>query len=127
MLPREGTSEFRRAFSHARCTRLEPAVNQPGTMPGMNCSHCGRSIADDAAFCAYCGRAVPKRVDTPEKELTRPRACRLIGGVAAGMARHFGLPVIALRVGFVVLSILTVGLVTALYAVLWAMIPEEKE
>jgi len=47
-------------------------------------------------------------------------------GVAAGMSETFGIPVMWMRVLWVVLSIATVGLVAVLYLVLCFAIPEEK-
>jgi len=46
----------------------------------------------------------------------------MIGGVAAGLADHLGLPVRQVRIGLGVSSIFGAGLV--LYAWLWALVPE---
>jgi signal transduction histidine kinase len=58
--------------------------------------------------------------------LLRDPTNRVIGGVAAGLARHLGAPVIALRIGFFVLA-LTDGLGAILYAVFWAVLPVSAE
>ncbi|KNX39457.1 membrane protein [Luteipulveratus halotolerans] len=54
--------------------------------------------------------------------LLRPRHGRYLGGVAAGVARHLGLPVEGVRVFFVVTGIFAVG--WAVYGFLWLTMPE---
>ena len=48
----------------------------------------------------------------------------IIGGVASGLARHLGLPVLWVRVGFVVSAAIG-GLGIALYAGLWLVLPSD--
>ena len=50
---------------------------------------------------------------------------RWVGGVASGVAHHLGLPVLWLRVGFLVCTMLG-GLGVALYAGLWLFLPVER-
>jgi phage shock protein C len=60
----------------------------------------------------------------------RPRALRrsvgdrMVAGVAAGVAEHFGLDVTIVRIAFVVLSFLG-GAAVPLYVAAWLLIPEE--
>jgi signal transduction histidine kinase/phage shock protein PspC (stress-responsive transcriptional regulator) len=61
---------------------------------------------------------------TPTRRLFRPRDHRIIAGVASGLARHLGVPVIAVRIALVVLLGLD-GLGLMLYAVFWAVLPQE--
>jgi signal transduction histidine kinase/phage shock protein PspC (stress-responsive transcriptional regulator) len=49
----------------------------------------------------------------------------MIGGVAAGVAVHLGLPVRAVRAGFVIASVLGSGAGVVLYGWLWALVSEE--
>src|SRR5262245_11243292 len=56
--------------------------------------------------------------------LLRDPANRVLGGVAAGLARHLGAPVIAIRIAFFALA-LTDGLGAILYAVFWAVLPTD--
>jgi signal transduction histidine kinase/phage shock protein PspC (stress-responsive transcriptional regulator) len=56
--------------------------------------------------------------------LLRPSEGRMLSGVAAGLARHLGLPVRAVRVGFIISGVTGAGLV--LYLWLWALVPETK-
>ena len=48
----------------------------------------------------------------------------IIGGVAAGLARHLGLPVLWVRVGFVVAALVG-GIGVAFYAGLWLVMPSD--
>ncbi|WP_246594850.1 ATP-binding protein [Actinoplanes auranticolor] len=54
----------------------------------------------------------------------RPRDHRVIAGVASGLARHLGIPVTAVRIALVVLLSFN-GLGLLLYAVFWAVLPQE--
>ncbi|GIE63303.1 ATP-binding protein [Actinoplanes octamycinicus] len=54
----------------------------------------------------------------------RPREHRIVAGVAAGLARHLGVPVLAVRISLVVLlGFNALGLL--LYAAYWAVLPQE--
>jgi phage shock protein C len=58
--------------------------------------------------------------------LRRSRTDRMIAGVCAGLAHHFGLDVTLVRVLYVLVSILSVAFPGILvYIILWVVIPEE--
>ncbi|HEU5249538.1 MAG TPA: PspC domain-containing protein [Thermoanaerobaculia bacterium] len=60
------------------------------------------------------------------RPLRRSRSDRMIAGVCAGLAHHFGLDVTLVRVLYVLASILSVGFPgTLVYILLWIVIPEE--
>jgi phage shock protein C len=60
------------------------------------------------------------------RPLRRSRSDRMIAGVCAGLAHHFGLDVTLMRVLYVLVSILSVGFPgTIVYIILWIVIPEE--
>ncbi|MDQ3989064.1 MAG: PspC domain-containing protein, partial [Actinomycetota bacterium] len=72
---------------------------------------------------------VPKPVPAPEADpatravLRRGRSGRVVGGVASGIADHLGVPVLWVRMVFVVLAALGgAGLLG--YGLLWAFVPE---
>jgi signal transduction histidine kinase len=58
--------------------------------------------------------------------LVRRRSERVLGGVAAGIADHVGLPVLWLRTAFVVLA-LGGGAGVLLYAVYWLVVPQSAD
>jgi phage shock protein C len=59
--------------------------------------------------------------------LRRSRSDRMIAGVCAGLARHFGLDVTLMRVLYVLASIVSVAFPGILvYIILWIVIPEES-
>lgn len=61
------------------------------------------------------------------RPLRRARRDRMIAGVCAGLAHHFGLDVTLMRVLYVLVSILSVGFPgTIVYIILWIVIPEES-
>ncbi|MDI6098469.1 PspC domain-containing protein [Actinoplanes sp. NEAU-A12] len=63
-------------------------------------------------------------VPTQPRRLYRPRDQRIVAGVAAGLARHLGMPVLAVRIALVVLlGFNALGLL--IYAAYWAVLPQE--
>jgi len=70
------------------------------------------------------------RADQPADVRPRPAALirsrhdRLLGGVAAGIARYVGADVSLVRIAFVVLAIMG-GLGIPLYLACWLLIPDE--
>ncbi|MDF8263132.1 ATP-binding protein [Luteipulveratus flavus] len=66
---------------------------------------------------------LPEQGAWPERPpLLRPRYGRLLGGVAAGVSHHLGLPVVAVRVFFAVTGVFLVGWV--IYGFLWLTMPQ---
>src|SRR5919108_6233075 len=65
--------------------------------------------------------------ETPEpqpKRLTRSRADTVIGGVAGGLGRYFGVDPILFRIGFVVLTFIG-GVGVIAYLALLAFVPSD--
>lgn len=61
-------------------------------------------------------------IATEQPRLYRARDHRMVAGVAAGIADHLGIPVVRVRVSFVLLLGLS-GLGLLLYAAFWAVVP----
>lgn len=58
--------------------------------------------------------------------IRRSRSNRMIGGVCAGIAKHFGWSFTGTRVAYVLLSILSAAFPGILvYIILWLVLPEE--
>ena len=92
----------------------------------MYCSHCGKQMDPSSRYCSACGAAyqpvMAGRAPFPG-QLTRPRYPRMIGGVCAGFALHYGWDLSLVRVICALLIVLTgVGLIAYLAA--WIIIPE---
>jgi len=91
----------------------------------MYCNACGKAIAEDARFCAYCGTVLGHR--PAPKRLMRPRAGRKIAGVCAGMAHYLDLDVTLVRLIWVLITLLSgVFPGVIVYAVGWVLMPEEQ-
>jgi phage shock protein PspC (stress-responsive transcriptional regulator) len=61
-----------------------------------------------------------------QKPLRRSRSDRKIAGVCGGLAKHFGLDPTYVRIGYVLLSILSAAFPgTLVYLILWWLVPEE--
>ena len=90
----------------------------------MYCNACGKAIAEDARFCAYCG-TVLGHLPLPKK-LIRPHADRKIAGVCAGMGHYLDLDVTLVRLVWALITILS-GIFpgVVVYALAWVIIPEE--
>ena len=92
----------------------------------MYCSHCGKPMDSAARFCPGCGAVAQPiaygRAPFPG-QLTRPRYPRMIAGVCAGLALHYGWDLSLVRVICALMIVLTgVGLIAYLAA--WIVIPE---
>jgi phage shock protein C len=62
----------------------------------------------------------------PQKRLTRSKD-KMVGGVLAGIGKYFDLDPTIVRIGYVVLSIASVGFPGLIaYLIMWAIIPEES-
>ncbi|PID54526.1 MAG: histidine kinase [Micrococcales bacterium] len=68
----------------------------------------------------------PPLTPQPGYALVRPGEGRMIGGVCAGLAEHFAVPVVAVRLVFVLAALFASGLGAILYGVLWALVPQES-
>lgn len=88
----------------------------------MICPYCRTENAPGAIRCAACTSWMTER--PPAREWTRARQGSWIGGVASGLAKRFGLPVVAVRLAFVLGTLLGFwGLVV--YVALWVIMPQE--
>jgi phage shock protein C len=87
----------------------------------MYCNYCGKVIQDDANVCAYCGIRVGGVIG--RKRLLRPRAGRKISGVCAGMGEYFDLDVVAVRLVWLIVAVMT-GVGFLAYLIAWIVIPE---
>jgi phage shock protein PspC (stress-responsive transcriptional regulator) len=70
--------------------------------------------------------APPRPEATGPRRLRRDPEHRILGGVAAGLARYFDLDVVVVRVAFAALALLA-GFGVALYVLAWLLIPAEGE
>lgn len=62
----------------------------------------------------------------PQKRLTRSND-KMVAGVLAGIANYFDIDPTIVRIGYVVLSIASVGFPGLIaYLIMWAIIPVEK-
>lgn len=113
----------------------------------MFCTSCGRAIDASARFCSNCGAAVAGAPESapfasgyatgsqtagsvppgyggyPAGTLMRPRHPRMIAGVCAGIAQHYGADVTIVRL-VLVLCVLFAGFGIGLYIIAWIVIPE---
>jgi phage shock protein C len=63
---------------------------------------------------------------TNQNPLRRSRSDRKIAGVCGGLAKHFDLDPTYVRIGYVLLSILSAAFPgTLIYLLLWWLVPEE--
>ncbi len=52
---------------------------------------------------------------------------KMVAGVCAGLAEHFGLSTGAMRIVFVILLFITFSAVGIAYIILWILLPESKK
>ena len=100
----------------------------------MFCSSCGKPLEPTARFCPMCGTlrsvsSVPSAASAytgvfrGNGQLVRPRSPRLIAGVCAGFAEHYGWDLNLVRLAAVVVTLLT-GVTVIAYVVAWVIIPD---
>jgi phage shock protein C len=92
----------------------------------MYCNACGKAMAEDDRVCSRCCNMVG--IPPAPKKLMRSRAEGKIAGVCAGLAQHFGVDVLLVRIlcFFITLaSGVCPGVVTYLLA--WIIVPSEPE
>lgn len=85
------------------------------------CPYCAEEIRDEAVKCRYCGSTLEG--SALSRAWYRSRRGKMIAGVCAGLADQFGVSVTALRLAFVVLTLLGFGWGVIVYAVLWVIMP----
>jgi signal transduction histidine kinase len=84
------------------------------------------TVVDDRRGGGWPGGSLGPRPPAEPARLQRRQDGRLAAGVAAGIAAHLAVPVVPVRVGFVVLLGFN-GLGALLYAVFWAVLPVAPE
>ncbi|NYF89787.1 PspC domain-containing protein [Tunturiibacter empetritectus] len=95
----------------------------------MYCTQCGNKVDPSSRFCTACGAPAPS-VPPPmgyypaaTTQLTRPRTNRMIAGVCAGFALHYGWDLNLVRVLTALMIVLT-GVGAIAYIAAWVIIPE---
>lgn len=73
---------------------------------------------DDVRVMSATDHALPRRA-------TRDAEAAVVGGVAAGLARHLGVSVLWVRAAFVAATLLS-GLGVLVYAALWSVLPADR-
>ena len=98
----------------------------------MNCTACGKDLTFGSRFCSNCGQPVtappvppPAQPYAPQQRIVRPRYGRMLGGVCAGLAQHFGWDVALVRVLLFVLVFFGCGTPLLAYLIAWIVIPNE--
>ncbi len=84
------------------------------------CPYCAEEIQDAAVKCRYCGSMLEAGVFATEWR--RSRDGRMLAGVCAGLGKHFGVSVTALRLALVILTLFG-GWGIVVYLVLWVIMP----
>lgn len=89
----------------------------------MYCTHCGKQVATDAAYCPACGGAQPSVL--ARRRLVRPHQGRKIAGVCLGVANYLDLDVTLVRLLWVILTLVPIPFLSGLlaYIVGWFIIP----
>ncbi|HMF64749.1 MAG TPA: PspC domain-containing protein [Edaphobacter sp.] len=96
----------------------------------MFCSRCGSKLEATSRFCPSCGAPVgsgaasyPPPPPVAGSRLFRPRNNRMIAGVCAAFALHYGWDVTIVRIITALVCLSGAGALA--YLIAWIIIPEE--
>jgi phage shock protein C len=88
----------------------------------MNCSQCGKEIADYSNYCSQCGA---RQRSNPPKRLMLSNTDSKIAGVCGGLAEYFDVDPTIVRIIWAILSVVPGGFIGGIFAYLlaWIIIP----
>lgn len=89
------------------------------------CPYCAEEIRDEAIKCRHCGSFLEGAAWSAN--WYRSRRAKMIAGVCGGLAEQFGISATALRLAFVLLTLLGAGWGVIVYVVLWIIMPFAPE
>ena len=90
----------------------------------MYCTHCGKQVTQDMAYCSACGGSQP---GAPSRhKLMRPLYGRKIAGVCLGVANNLNVDVTLVRVIWVLASLLPPSPGVLCYIICWIIFPVEE-
>jgi phage shock protein PspC (stress-responsive transcriptional regulator) len=93
----------------------------------MFCPHCGKEFAPDANFCPACGKGSSYTGNPYQPtRIMRPRMHRVLAGVCAAFALHYGWDLTLTRVLFSVFSFFFIPLGFLFYIGAWIFMPDEQ-
>jgi len=94
----------------------------------MFCSRCGKEVDQSSRFCPFCGAQISAAAAPPppfaSRQLFRPRNNRMIAGVCAAFAQHYGWDLTITRLVTALIICLT-GVGAFAYLIAWTIIPDE--
>ena len=96
----------------------------------MFCSQCGKQVDSSSRFCPACGATTSAAPPPPPGsypntgKLMRSRENRMIAGICAGFALHYGWDVTLVRVLTALFTFFSAGTGILAYLIAWVIIPE---
>jgi len=90
----------------------------------MMCSTCSKNFNQDAKFCSGCGAPFVEEPFVRRGRLYRSRQGKMIAGVCAGLAEHYGWDVAIVRLVVCLAVLLGCGTVCVAYLIAWIVMPK---
>lgn len=100
------------------------------------CANCGKENEDQAAYCSQCGKGLPAS-SSPQngappppapdgsKRLYRSGQDKWVAGVCGGLGEYFDLDPVLVRVLWIILTLVSMGIGIIAYLLLWAIVPRD--
>ena len=99
------------------------------------CKGCGKQNEDAAAYCAQCGQELespsqaqsnrPPPAPDGVRRLYRSGQNKWVAGVCGGLGEYFNIDATLMRVLWIILTLVSVGIGIIAYLLLWAFVPRD--
>jgi phage shock protein PspC (stress-responsive transcriptional regulator) len=100
------------------------------------CKGCGKQNEDEAAYCSQCGQGLQDAPSQTQNQAPPPDANgarrlyrsgqnKWVAGVCGGLGEYFDIDATLMRILWIILTLVSVGVGIIAYLLLWALVPRD--